>query len=1441
MAFPFPDFDSDASTDTDVDSVAALLEQNAELKRQLQQCQRELQQAREAQRAQESDRQRVEAVLAESEARFHLIANNINQFFFLHSADECEYFYASPTYEKIWGRSCESLYQNPNSWMEAIHPGDRPKVLQSLVEQRNGLPVKRDYRIIRPDGSIRWVVTYLDPIYNEAGELVRWAGLTDDITDRKIAEATLLENQQFVEQIADSSTAILYIYDLLEQRNVYVNRQMQTILGYSPEAVQLMGNQLFPNLVHPDDLPKLVGRLEQCFTAGEHEIIDVEYRMRHANGEWRWIHSRDRIFNRTADGAPRQILGTAVDITAHKQTEAELQRQSRRSRLFSDIALTIRQSLDLPSILKTTVVEVHRFLQADRVLFLQLHSDDSGSVVEESVSPGYPALVGQHLGDQWFVEEFVESCRQGRICLIQNTATATLHPYHAEFLRQFGVQANLVVPILLSGASQSTPPGNSQKSHLRGTETPPPPVLWGLLIAHQCAYPRQWNDFETDMMRQLANQVGLAIVQSQLMEALRQSEEQRRLALDLTHIGSWDWQITGNKLIWSDNHYWLLGLEPDEGEVNIQTWYDRIHPDDLNWVRQRFYQSLAERTNYEAEYRVLHPNGRLRWMLSKGRGIYDEAGQAIRMVGVMIDISDRKTTEAILEQYERIVSATPDSIGLIDRNYCYRIVNQTFLRWNDKRYEEVVGHSILELVGEVSFRESIKPRLDRCLAGETISFEGWFDYPTGKRFSSITYAPCIEPDDTISGVMVSKRDLTDLKRTEQALLSSQERFAGILDIASDAIISIDSSQHITLFNQGAERIFGYTAAEVLGQPLSLLLPQRSTAAHQHHVREFSSTSDRAARRMGERSEVYGRRKNGSEFPAEASISKLEVGTDAVFTAILRDISDRKRVEQSLRQQAEREQALNRIVQAIRRSLDLEVIFTAATNEVAHLLNGEQSSIVQLLQASIIQYLPERRCWRRVAVDRNDTTAIDQASLEIPDDNNPLAHQLKQLQIVQVDNTDDIQDQVNREIAQAFSGKWLLVPLVVDEVLWGSLNLYSSEKNSGWQEEQIELARAVADQLAIAIHQANLFQQVQQLNQKLEERVQRRNTQLQLAMSVVHMGTWEWDLHTNRQYWSPENYALWGFSTDAQSRVLDQQGNEISPYPTRDLILDRVHPDDRQYFQQRHQEALDEGKILEIEHRLIWPDGSVHWRYGRGAQILDETGQAVKMIGVGIDITGRKLAEAQVQASLKEKETLLQEIHHRVKNNLQIVTSLLRMQSQQTDDPQVVTLFKEAQNRVQSMALIHEQIYQAPDLAAIDFGNYLSHLVNNLFRSYGVHQSQVQLAIATDDVMLPIHTAIPCGLMVNELVSNSLKYAFPDGQTGQVTIQLQAGTDAEAGDRPILTLTVADNGIGLPESLDLETLESLGLLIVSSLTHQLRGNLTVDCQAGTCFRITFPQP
>lgn len=215
-----------------------------------------------------------------------------------------------------------------------------------------------------------------------------------------------------------------------------------------------------------------------------------------------------------------------------------------------------------------------------------------------------------------------------------------------------------------------------------------------------------------------------------------------------------------------------------------------------------------------------------------------------------------------------------------------------------------------------------------------------------------------------------------------------------------------------------------------------------------------------------------------------------------------------------------------------------------------------------------------------------------------------------------------------------------------------------------------------------------------------------------------------------------------------------------------------------------------------------------------------------------DITERKREEDKVRASLREKEILLKEIHHRVKNNLQIISSLLNLQSAHIRDPRALEVFKEGQGRVRSMALIHEKLYQSEDLARVDFSEYISNLAVYLFRSYEVHAGAVALDVDAEDVLLGVDTAIPCGLIINELVSNSLKHAFPGGGGGSINIRLRPA-DAEH-----LTLTVADDGVGLPEGFDARRTSSLGLQLVNTLARQLGGEVLVGCGAGAEFSITF---
>jgi len=214
-----------------------------------------------------------------------------------------------------------------------------------------------------------------------------------------------------------------------------------------------------------------------------------------------------------------------------------------------------------------------------------------------------------------------------------------------------------------------------------------------------------------------------------------------------------------------------------------------------------------------------------------------------------------------------------------------------------------------------------------------------------------------------------------------------------------------------------------------------------------------------------------------------------------------------------------------------------------------------------------------------------------------------------------------------------------------------------------------------------------------------------------------------------------------------------------------------------------------------------------------------------------DITERKRAEEQIKASLKEKEVLLKEIHHRVKNNLQIISSLLSLQSPYLKDGQASEMFRESQNRVKSMALIHERLYQSKYLGEIDFAEYVRKLTVDLFHSYGVDSSAIQLVLNVSDILLDIDTAIPCGLIINELVSNSLKHAFPAGEKGEVCVDFSSDNDNN------FKLVVSDNGVGLPEDLDFRNTESLGLQLVNALINQLDGAIELDKSGGTAFKIT----
>ncbi len=276
---------------------------------------------------------------------------------------------------------------------------------------------------------------------------------------------------------------------------------------------------------------------------------------------------------------------------------------------------------------------------------------------------------------------------------------------------------------------------------------------------------------------------------------------------------------------------------------------------------------------------------------------------------------------------------------------------------------------------------------------------------------------------------------------------------------------------------------------------------------------------------------------------------------------------------------------------------------------------------------------------------------------------------------------------------------------------------------------------------------------------------------------------------------------------------------------------KLQPDSEQIIRN----AISGGTVTGIETILKRKDGK-EINVGMTLSPLRDTNQEViGLSGIFRDITEKKQAQEQIENSLKEKEVLLREIHHRVKNNMQIISSLLKLQSGYIKDNKYIDMYKDSQNRITTMSLIHEKLYQSKDLSRIDLGGYIKELVEGLFISYNINPGKITMNINVDSVSMGINSAIPCGLIINELISNSLKYAFPDGRPGEIRISLHSTGNSN------FELIVGDNGVGLPIDMDLKNTESWGMRMVAILIeNQLHGKFTINRDRRTEYHIIFKE-
>ena len=393
---------------------------------------------------------------------------------------------------------------------------------------------------------------------------------------------------------------------------------------------------------------------------------------------------------------------------------------------------------------------------------------------------------------------------------------------------------------------------------------------------------------------------------------------------------------------------------------------------------------------------------------------------------------------------------------------------------------------------------------------------------------------------------------------------------------------------------------------------------------------------------------------------------------------------------------------------------------------------------------------------------------------------------------------------------------------VRQLLSGEIRTYQFQKryihkqgHSVWIQLSVSLVRDLKDRPQYFIAQIQDISDRKRMETRIRESEQRFRLAFENAVTGMTL------------------FAVDGYFLKANRSLCDILG-----YTNKELIALRfqeiTHPDDLETGTKNIRQLLaGEIRSCQFQKRYIHKQGHSIWVLVSISLVRDIKNRPQYFIAQIQDISDRRAAEIELTKSLQDKEVMLQEIHHRVKNNLQVICSLLNLQSRYLKEEKIIRAFKETQNRVKSMALVHQQLYQSNNLSEIVLSSYVKQLIGNLSRAYSI-TSQIEYSLEIADFELDLDTAVPCGLIINEIVTNAIKYAFPATQRGEISIHAHANSENN------LALTIGDNGIGLKPDYDPETSKSLGLRLVKSLTEQLQGKLDIisSQNSGTKFEFVF---
>ncbi|MBL1176982.1 PAS domain S-box protein [Pantanalinema sp. GBBB05] len=885
-----------------------------------------------------------------------------------------------------------------------------------------------------------------------------------------------------------------------------------------------------------------------------------------------------------------------------------------------------------------------------------------------------------------------------------------------------------------------------------------------------------------------------------------------------------------------------------------------------------------------------HPNQTLNWRVSYFP-IFNHANQVIAVGVMVIDITDRKRVEQLIQASEaRYRAIVEDQTELICRylpDGTILFTNGAYCRYFGLNPDTIIGKSYAPIIFEAD-QETVT-QLVRSMNAEnpTVRIENRVVVGTEVRWTQWINRMLFDDQGQFIEYQSVGRDITELKQVEAALQEKQALLSGIISGSQDIIAAVDQELHLIAFNQVYHdeflKIFGYDVQ--LGT--NLLEALRHLPQEQSRVIELWQQA-LAGQEFTLTEEFGDTARQRNYYEISYSAIRDAQGQQIGATVIARDVSDRQRTEQLLRESEERYRS---VVAAMAEG----VVLQQATGEIT----AWNHSAEQILGLTAEQLLGQ--------------TSIDLDQRTIREDGSPFPGDLHPSMVTL--RTGQPQADVIMGIHKAEGITWISInsqPLCHSDqpqpyAVVASFTDITAHKQAEERLRESEVRfRSAFDDAAIGMALVALDGKFLQVNRALCDIVGYSAPELVTLnfQSITFPADLDRDLRLaskllkgeistyqmEKRYLHKQGHSVWvslngSLVRDASGKPLyfiaqvqdisdrkqAEQALELQAVITRNIaegicliraedgIIVYANPKFEQMFGYAPNELT--GKSTSIVHyadatsqaetttqtlihqvtqsgevtyevHTIKKDGTPFWCRAT-TSIFAHPDYGDVLVAVQQDITERKQVEEKIRASLKEKEVLLKEIHHRVKNNLQIVDGLLKMQSRRTQDPQVSAVLRDSQSRIASIALVHEKLYRSADLANIDFAQYVRELTSHLLESYNVDARSIHLHTQVAGVFFDIEIAIPCGLIINELVSNALKYAFPESQLGDIWIELQSNQDQT------WTLRVRDNGVGVPPGFDINNTRSLGMTLVQGLVEQLEGSLSIESTQGSDFSIVFP--